>query len=310
VTLVEGLAQRLSNWGRWGVDDQLGALNLVTDAKRVEAAGCIRDGSVHSLGFELRSDMPQPSGSGRLNPQHFMVATPADTPASADVTAGADDVVMMAVHAATHWDALSHVVHHDQMYNGASAALVATSGALRNDIIPVARRMVTRGVLLDVAAYNVVPALPKDHNITAGELQAVLDAQGVELHAGDALLVRTGHLGWTKTTGEWGCFTQRGEVMPSQPGLDTSCLPWLRERDVCAVAADNWAVEYLAGGAPRFPFHEVALVYMGMILGEMFELDELASACAADRRYDFLLAAAPLPLSGGVGGPVNPMVVR
>lgn len=309
--LIDKLAGQLCNWGRWGDDDQLGALNLITAKKRVEASECVRDGAVFSLGFELRPDMPQPPGSGRLNPQHYMTETAADTAGAVNMTAGADDVLVMAVHGGTHWDALSHIFHRDKMYGGASASLVNTSaGAQRNDIVSVARQMVTRGVLVDVARYHGVDALPIDHAVTADELQNVVDAQRLEVRAGDALLVRTGHLGRTKRSGDWSSFTAVGDTVPAAPGIDIACLPWISEHEICALACDNWAVERLAGGDMRFPLHEVSIVYMGLILGETFELDALADACALDQRYDFLLSAAPLPIRRGVGGPVNPMVLR
>lgn len=309
--VVDGLAQRLCNWGRWEPDDELGTLNLITGETRRRAAACVRDGAAYSLGFELRADMPQPAGSGRLNPQHSMTETASDTTDPANVTAGADDVLTMAVHASTHWDALSHIFHRDQMYNGLSASIVTTeSGAVHNDIVPVARRMVTRGVLADVPRYLGVEALPVDHAVTGDELQEILDSQRVEVRSGDALLVRTGQLGRTKESGDWRGYTSVGSAVPAQPGVDVECLPWLHERGVCALACDNWAVERLSGRSGRFPLHEVSLVYMGMILGENFELDALAAACAADLRYDFMLSAAPLPIRGGVGGPVNPMALR
>jgi kynurenine formamidase len=309
--LIDELAGQLCNWGRWGDDDQLGTLNLITAEKRVEASACVTEGAAISLGFELRPDMPQPPGSGRVNPQHYMTETAADTAGQIGMTAGADDVLLMAVHGGTHWDALSHIFHRDKMYGGASSSLVnASVGARRNDIVSVARQMVTRGVLVDVARYHGLEALPIDHAITPDELQNVVDAQRVEVRPGDALLVRTGHLGRTRKSGDWSSFTAVGTTVPAAPGVDISCLPWMNERGICALACDNWAVEKLAGGGMRFPLHEVSIVYMGMILGETFELDALAAACASDQRYDFLLSAAPLPIRNGVGGPVNPMVLR
>ncbi len=308
--LVDRLAQRLCNWDRWGRDDELGTLNLVTPAKRLEGAAAVREGTAFSLGFELRPDKPQPAGSGRINLQHYMTEVGADTSPDPEVTAGSDDVIAMAVHGATHWDALSHIFHRDQMYGGVSAAEVTSRGARRNDIRGVARRMATRGVLADVARHQSVEALPVSHPITADQLQDVLDSQEVELRPGDALLVRTGHLGRVSAAGDWSAFAQTGPLTPDEPGIDLSCLPLLHELGVSAVACDNWAVENLAIGPPRLPLHEVSLVYMGMILGEIFELDTLAAACAVDHRYDFLLAAAPLPIHGGVGGPVNPIAIR
>ncbi len=308
--LVLELAGRLCNWDRWDRHDGIGALNLVTPEKRLEASAAVRSGEAFSLGFELRPDLPQPPNSGRLNPVHLMTEVPGDFPPDHEGPVSADDFLTMAVHAATHWDALSHFFHGGQMYGGISAAEVtATQGARRNDIVPVARRLLTRGVLADVARHRGVDVLPAGEGIGADELRNVLDAQGVEVRPGDALLVRTGLLGATKKSGAWTEFAQCGPNLPNTPGVAVEALPLLHELGVCAIACDNWAVEQLTGGPPDFPVHELALVYMGMILGENFELDALAEACAAAGRWEFLFAGQPLPLRGGVGGPVNPMAV-
>jgi kynurenine formamidase len=307
---IDTWARDLSNWGRWGADDELGTLNLITAEKRVHAAACVRTGTAHSLAMVLRSDRPQPIGSGRINPQHVMTMTGTDAATGVAPAAYSDDVLAMSLHAATHWDALSHVFHRGRMYNDRAGEMVTSAGAAANDIVGVARRMVTRGVLVDVAAHRGEAALVEDHEITVAELEAALDAQGVSVSEGDALLIRTGHLGRIQATGDWSHFTEVNDIQPKEPGIGGACLPWLDEHGIAAVACDNWAVEWLTGSLPRLPIHEVAIVHMGLLLGEVFELDALASACAADGHYDFLFAAAPLPVRGGVGGPVNPMVVR
>ncbi|HEY2480111.1 MAG TPA: cyclase family protein [Solirubrobacterales bacterium] len=307
--LVAELAGRLCNWDRWDRDDGLGALHLVTEAKRLEASAAIRSGAAFSLGFELQPELPQPPGAGRLNPQHVMTELPSDFAPDREGPVSADDMLVMAVHAATHWDALSHFFHRGKMYGGISATEVTTRGARRNDIVPVARRLVTRGVLADVARHRGVDVLPPGEGIGADELADVLAAQGVEVRPGDALLVRTGLLGATEVSGAWSEFAQCGPNLPNTPGVAVEALPLLHELGVCAIASDNWAVEQLTGGEPAFPVHELALVYMGMILGENFELDALAEACASAGRWEFFFAGQPLPLRGGVGGPVNPMAV-
>lgn len=309
-TDISRLAEQLCNWDRWPREDGLGALNLITPEKRLEASAAIVSGVAISLGFELRAGVPQPPGSGRMNPLHVMTELPSDASADWDGPVFADDMLQMAVHASTHWDAFSHCFHGGKMYGGFDAAEVTTAGAARNDIVPVARRLVTRGVLADVARHRGVEVLPPGHGIGADELREVLDAQGVEVRPGDALLVRTGLLGATKAAGTWAEFAEHGDFFPNTPGIAVDALPLLHELGVCAIACDNWAVEQLTGGPlVAFPVHELALVYMGMILGEIFELDELASACAAVGRHEFFFAAAPLPIVGGVGGPANPIAV-
>jgi kynurenine formamidase len=197
------------------------------------------------------------------------------------------------------------------MYNGRACTDVTSAGARANSIVPLADRIVTRGVLVDVARHQGVPSLAPDHEITVAELESTLAAQQIDLVSGDALLVRTGHLGRIAASGAWSDFTEVGGSLPFEPGIGSDCLPWLYERGVAAVACDNWAVEHLgAESGGRLPVHEVGIVHMGLLLGEIFQLDGLATACAADGRYDFLLAAGPLPVRGGVGGAVNPLAIR
>jgi kynurenine formamidase len=307
---IDALAREVSNWGRWGDADEIGTLNLITPERRVRAAECVRSGSVFSLALELRSDGPQPAGSGRLNPQHVMVETGSDVALQGSVTGYSDDMLAMSVHAATHWDALSHVFHRGLMYNGRSCAEVTSAGAGANDIVGFSGRLVTRGVLVDVARLHGVDALAPDHEVTVADLEGALSVQRLEIESGDALLVRTGQLGRIAAAGDWASFTEVGDRLPLEPGIGIDCLPWLHEMGVAAIASDNWAVEHCGRGRTRLPVHEVAIVHMGLPLGEIFELDALAAECAADGRYEFLLAAGPLPIRGGVGGPVNPTAVR
>jgi kynurenine formamidase len=308
---IDELARNLSNWGRWGAEDEVGTLNLITPDKRLRAADCVRSGTVMSLALELRSDRPQAPGSGRLNPQHVMTETGSDAAIQDSVTAFSDDILAMSVHAATHWDALSHVFHRGLMYNGRACTEVTSAGARANDIVGVADRLVARGVLVDVARHYGVDSLAPDQEVTVQDLESALAAQHVDLEPGDALLVRTGHLGQISASADWGNFTEVGDRLPLEPGIGIECLPWLSEVGVAAVACDNWAVENLHGSSGgRLPVHEVGIVHMGLPLGEIFQLDALAAACAADGRYDFLLAAGPLPIRGGVGGPVNPLAIR
>jgi kynurenine formamidase len=307
--LAAELAPRLCNWDRWKPDDGLGLLNLVDEGKRLEASEAIRSGIAISLGFELQDGVPQPAGSGRLNPQHLMTELPTAAAIEAGGPVFADDMLIMAVHAATHWDAFSHCFHGGAMYGGISASEVTAAGAPHNDIVPAARRLVTRGVLADVARHCGVEVLAPGEGIGADELADTLAAQGVEVRPGDALLIRTGLLGATKRSGAWDEFAEHGDFFPTTPGVAVDALPLLHELGVCAIACDNWAVEQLTGGSPFLPVHELALVYMGMLLGENFELDALAEACAAAGQWDFFLAGQPLPILGGVGGPVNPMAV-
>jgi kynurenine formamidase len=308
---VDTLARELSNWGRWGDSDQLGTLNLITPEDRLRAAACVKSGTVLSLAIEFRPDLPQPPGSGRLNPQHMMSVTGSDVAARGQVAGFADDILAMSVHGATHWDALSHVFHRGSMFNGHPCTEVTSAGARVNDIVAMSDRLVARGVLVDVARHHGLDALAPDHEVTIEDLESALDDQRVELGRGDVLVVRTGQLGRIAASGDWQSFAEVDGSTPLEPGIGVDCLPWLHDKGVAAIACDNWALEHLhAGSAGRFPVHQVGIVHMGLPLGEIFQLDALAAACAGDGRYDFLLAAGPLPIRRAVGGPVNPIAIR
>jgi kynurenine formamidase len=301
----------VSNWGRFGADDQVGTANLMTPAKRIEAASLVRTGEVFSLAVDFEPDTPQFRASYRLNPQRSMVATGADVRANRQAAFGvaghgfADDMVVMSLQAATQWDSLAHCFHNYQMYNGRPCELVGAKGAAACDIAVLRDRVFTRGVLADVAGHLGVDALAADHYITITELEATLAAQSVTVGTGDALLIRTGHLGRIRREGAWDRFVEADE-----PGLGWDALPWLRDHDVAAVACDNWAFEAIPSRYELgLPFHAVGIVYMGLLIGEIFDLDPLAEACRAAERWEFCFTAPPLPFTGAVGSPVNPLAV-
>jgi kynurenine formamidase len=309
--IVDAMIRRVSNWGRFGADDELGTLNHVTPAIRARAAQSVVTGDAFSLAIPFDRSGPQPPGRSRLNPEHVMLQTGTDV--AAGVQDGcdhgfgyADDQVTLATHAATHWDALSHAFYDYAMYNDRPCTLVDARGAQANSIDRMRDRIVLRGVLVDVARALDTPWLPLGHEVTVHDLERALERQRVELRPGDALLIRTGNLGRARAAGGWDRFT-----FDDEPGLGIDALPWLHEQRIAAVGTDNWAFEVLPNPSSIFlPVHAAGIVHMGLLLGELFELDALAAACAGDGRYDFLLSAAPLPLVGAVGGPVNPIAIR
>jgi kynurenine formamidase len=302
-TDVEALIKRVSNWGRWGPTDELGTVNYIGPAERQRAARLVRTGHVFSLAMDFESRQPQPRQGDRLNPWRFMASLPSR---EHEIEGTADDVVMMSTHGATHWDALAHVFHRGKMYNDRDASLVTERGAAKNGIAVLRDRLVARALLVDVARCRDVDALEPGYEITVDDLERALHDGGVDAATGDVLLVRTGRLGSVLRTGAWDEFIDAPE-----PGIGLAALPWLHEKQVAAIATDTWAVEVLPSREPGldYPVHAVAIPYMGLLLGEMFALDELAGACAADAGHEMLLCAAPLPFVGGVGSPVNPIAV-
>jgi kynurenine formamidase len=305
---LRALSEEVSNWGRWGPDDQLGTLNLITPQHRAAAARTVQEGRQLSLSIPFDGNGPMQGLIGRNNPVHTMTATGVDAAQRMEMGGGArytDDFIAMPLQCATHWDALAHLHYDGTFYNGVPAAAVDALGAAALGIERTHDRLVGRGVLLDVARHRGVETLASSDVITAAELDEVASAEGVDVGPGDLVLVRTGLMGTWRRTGGWDAFAGM------QPGLHYDTARWCHQRSVAAVAADNAAVEHLGMAMPGvlLPFHMLALRDMGLSLGEYFDLEELAEVCGALGRWTFLLTAAPLRVTGAVGGPVNPIAI-
>lgn len=303
---LAALGRRVSNWGRWGADDERGTVNFITPAKLKQAAACIRRGVIFSLALPFGADGPQFGQAGRVNPVHLMTSTNSPMSADPDGVRYADDFIMMPLQCATQWDSLAHVHYGGQLYNGHSAATVTANGAERNGIDKQRAGIVSRGVLLDVARTKGVERLGLGEVVTPADLEAAERRQRVRVETGDVLLVRTGHLQ---------VFTRDGDrvtYMKQMPGLGTACIEWLHAREVAAVASDTNMVEVypLEDPATMLPVHTVGIRDLGLTLGEMFDLEALAADCAADGVWECFFAAAPLPVTGGIGSPINPLAIK
>jgi kynurenine formamidase len=217
----------------------------------------------------------------------------------------ADDVVMMPLQCGTQWDALAHNFDRGKMYNGWPAEMVDGAGARRNGIENLADQVIGRGVLLDVARFEGVDALEPGTAIRQSDLEACASAQNVEVSAGDFLLVRTGHLQARREA--WGDYSGG-----AAPGLSLDTLEWIAHKELAGIATDTWGAEVIPNETPDVfqPFHIVAIPNMGLLIGEMFDLEVLATDCAGDGRYEFLFVAPPLPFPGAVGSPVNPIAIK
>lgn len=305
-------AEKYRNWGKWGEQDQLGTLNYISAEKIIEACKLTGQGKVFSLAIPLDNRGPQRGRANRFNPVHSMLEDGGDWSAGrrpfANGIGGADDLVMMPLHCATHWDALSHIFDHGHMWNGYPASEVTSRGAARNGIERAAQKLVSRGVLLDIARHQGVEALADGYAISENDLLACIGAQGQtsQVGTGDIVLIRTGQLGKARAAG-WGTFAG-GDA----PGLSFYTLNWLHRTQIAAIASDTWGVEVRPNEFPEAfqPLHQVAIPNMGLTLGEMFDLDLLAADCASDGVYEFLLIASPLPFTGAVGSPTNPQALK
>ncbi|MCW2809092.1 MAG: cyclase [Marmoricola sp.] len=308
---VDRIAKQHSNWGRWGAEDEIGTLNHVTDQHRVAAAQLVRTGEVISLALPFDSNGPQTGAFGRNNPIHYMMATGADALAGAQdhmpTTRHADDGITMPLSCGTQWDGLSHIFYEGMMYNGRSAALVSSDGAARNGVQNMRDKVVGRAVLLDLPRASGRQWLEPGEAVGPDTLDAAVEFSGVTVGTGDFVLIRTGQLAEVRARGSWGDYAG-GRA----PGLSIAAARWFADREVAGYATDTWGTEMIPNETADVfqPLHIIMLVHMGMLIGEMFDLEQLADRCAADGLNDFLLVAPPLPITGAVASPVNPLAIR
>ncbi len=304
-------AKRYSNWNRWGADDVRGTVNHIDDEVRRHAASLVRRGAAFSLSLPFDEDGPQNGWRRRVNPVHTMISTGADDLGMPHGISGADDVVFMPLQCSTQWDGLGHIFDHGVAWNGRVAADVVTGeGDLVTGIEHLADAVVTRGVLLDVGrAIGENGELPDGHPITVADLERTIETQGptAQVRRGDAVLVRTGQLTRVRRGPGWGEYAGG-----AAPGLSFHTAGWLHGTEIAAIATDTWGFEVRPNEFPDAfqPLHQVALPHIGLLVGEMWDLDGLAADCAADGVYEFLLSAPPLPFTRAVGSPVNPIALK
>ncbi len=319
------IAAKVRNWGRWGADDQLGTLNFVTDEVRRRAAGCVRTGRSFPMGLALSEAEGIQKGvvPGRFNPVRTMSYVNVPLSDDAGWICANEDVVVMPLQCATHWDGLAHVSYGGVLYNGYPATAVNSAGASRLGIHLVSS-LVSRGVLLDVARAKGVDVLDGGYAITSADLDAACALAGVTIEAGDVVLVRTGQMarlhmaerfpagGATVPVPNMLRFADVMQYMGLSPGLSMGSAEWFHAHDVAAVATDTLALEVVPCEDPEvyLPVHLLHIVEMGMTQGQNWMLDELAADCAADGQYTFLLDATPLPFTNGCGSPLNPVAVK
>ena len=281
----------LSNWGRWGKDDQIGALNLITPAKRRQAAALVREGFSVSLSrdadTEKAIDNPDPF-------EHSMITTGSDRMG----------VIPHGV-AHTHLDSLAHINYDGVFYNGykPNPDAVMKTGHTRNSIVNLKSGIFTRGILVDLPRLKGVPYVEPGTPIYASDIEAWEKMAGVKVAAGDALFIRTGR--WARRA-KLGPFDTNRTARRSGPSA--SMIPWLRQRDVALLGGDTPpSVAPSDAEGETGAVHDFALVYLGVHIFDNCDLEALAEAAAARKRWEFLLTVAPLAIRGGTGSPVNPI---
>ena len=304
------IGSRLSNWGRWGEDDSLGTMNFITAETRRAAASLVRTGALFDLGIPLDRQGPQRASgmlnSARFNPIHRMTQLPTEEKWP-EGEVESDDIVILPLQCATQWDGLAHIGYDKQLYNGVpTSAVTAAAGAERNSFHSLAASPVGRGVLLDIPSSKGVGHLQGGEEITADDLDAASSRQGVDIRSGDILLVRTG---WFQHFANGDVDTYMGR---ETPGLGVSCCEWLHDKEVAAVASDTHRFE--VGPSKELPVlhpvHMILIRDLGMTLGEIFNLEELARDCQADGRWEFFFSGAGLKVTGAVGSPLTPIAMK
>jgi kynurenine formamidase len=302
---LQALAQRVSNWGRWGSDDERGTLNLVDAAAVLRGVAAVRRGAVFSLAIPMHDDGPQTGGiPGRVNPQHRMIAVNQSYTGDPNDFTTSDDAVELGVQAATHWDALAHVGYGDKLYNDHPASVVSEAGAAHLGIDhfgPVA----SRGVLLDIARLHGVDHFDDNHAIGADDLEHAAGAAGVTMEPGDIVMVRTGQMHFLRAG-------DKQRYSNPTPGLGVGSIEWFHDHDVAAVATDTLPFEVFPCEDRKvlLPVHMINLRDLGLVQGQLWDLDELAADCARDGACTCLLVATPLPLTGSTGGMVAPTAIK
>lgn len=314
---VEAAAERLKNWGKWGKNDQIGTLNYTQPEDIVKAAMLVKKGQVISLAIPYDKDGPQGGKTkfppvGRFNPVHLMLRSGADAYSGVLDKRGirsADDLLLFPMQSGTHWDGLGHIFYGNNMWNGYDCREVNSFGAHQCGIHHTAEKMVGRGVLLDIARHVGVEWLEDGFAIDNDLLDACAKSQNVKVGRGDHLLIRTGQMERC-----WNDKTWDGYPGGDAPGLAFETLDWLQAHQVAAVATDTWGVEVRPnpvepGTNLNQPWHWICIPIMGLTMGEIFKLDELAKVCAADKRHEFMFVGPALPITGAVGSPINPLAI-
>jgi kynurenine formamidase len=289
---VDHSTARVSNWGRWGPEDELGVANLLTDERRLKALTIPKRGRVLHLSYL----MPHPASPGReqLRPMHLL-----NLPFGTDHFTFATDYVGFHVHGSTtHIDAIGHIWHGGALYNGYEATGALRIGGLTKSGIDKAPPLITRGLILDIAAVQGKEHLDPHYEVSVADLEAALERVASTVEPGDAVLIRTG----------WPSMFARdaNRFFTQAPGIGMDAAEWLARHDPVLVGSDNSGVEkHPQGVETQYPVHRLLLRDCGIHLIELLALDELAAECQSP----FLFIGIPLRLTGGTGSPIPAVAV-
>ena len=307
------LAVAPTNWGRWGPDDEVGALNYLGTAEVRAGFASVRQHRTFALGVPVASPHGDAVFPGRWPARHYVVADKAGfnngrwTPLGGGIEF-ADDYVSGFTQAGTHCDALGHMWFEDRLWNGYDAH-TTDGGMTKAGIEPIALRgIVGRCVLLDIARFRGKSRLDRAETFDHADLVACARAQGVEIRRRTILLVRTGWVGALLS----------GQVKVGddywEPGLTYSLelARWFQEMEIPCLVSDTLANEttYHPETGVMLVLHAALMRNLGVVFNEMARLDELAADCAADDQWEGLYCASPTPVVHGTGGSMNPIVIK
>jgi len=292
----DALMNEISNWGRWGDDDELGTLNLITPARRITAAQLVREGYPVSLSLPVNKVRTPVNG----NP--FEHSLNVSTFGGHEV---AGDVYSVQYHgfAHSHMDGLPHFAHYGQMYNGVPVNSLKPDGAEKLGIANAYRGVFTRGILVDIPWLRGVDYLEPGTAITAADLEAWEQRTGVRVGSGDVLLIRTGRWERVRQLGEW-------NFVGNAAGSHASVARWLKQRDVAVIGSDGVS-DVMPSGVEGLinPLHALVLVGLGMPILDNLDLEAVAAAARERDRWEFLFVGSPLRVEGGTGSPMNPLAI-
>ncbi len=293
---LEKWMTELSNWGRWGKADELGTLNLITPAKRLQAARLVKEGFAVSMSHDAEKE------KGPDNPRpfvHEMLSTSA-TPNSSSHS----DSFTIAHHglAHTHLDALCHFFYKGKMYNGFSREEVTEKGAGKLSVYQARKGIFTRAVLMDIPQLKGVPYLDPGTAIYPADLEAWEKKSGSRVEPGDVVLIRTGR---------WARRAEKGAWPPAQlAGLDVSCVRWLKARDAAVLGSDA-ASDVRPSGVEGFaqPVHTLTIVTLGTPILDNCDFEDVSRESLKRKRWSFLITTSPLAVPGATGSALNPIAV-
>jgi kynurenine formamidase len=288
-------------WGRWGAEDERGALHNLTVERVAVAPRLVQDGITVTLSQPLRTesrvDCPEPA-------DHHMTML-ADEDIGLGAVHFAKDYVGVDYHNAghSHIDALCHVAYDGSIYNGKPSETITDDGATVGSIEVLKDGLIGRGVLLDIPRLRGIPWLEPGDHVFRGDLETAEHAQGIRVGVGDILLVRTGHAARLAELGPW-------DTDAARAGLHPTAARFLAERAVAALGSDgnnDTAPSTTEGVA--FPIHVLAITAMGVHLLDYLQLEDLVDRCEAKGRWEFMFVGAPLRIAGGTGSPLNPIAI-